>query len=342
MSRKWKSVWMISTLLFIWASVAACTVDVDPTDISKTESISSDSSSETLTSTSIEESVSLLAAQDTEGNLLSYNGRNAPIITYNEDERALLAYCYSSESSHLPYNITCCAKTDGTETAVYLPDNEMNLNVVFDSDFDVWRIYEMISGMKRNEWIVYYDDDSIVDNAENLRRIMPDGAVPHYFLPEHGLYFPFTEGKMNLTVDMNGNGLEERVTVSYSEGDATVTNAYTLKISGETVTELSGKGSFRGAFVVDIDEQDSLREIVFEYFDRDGCPEALLLRYDGNSVKTFVFAEWIDCTGDGIVILRSEADASCEGEAVAYLVDEYFRFSGTDMPSVSVNEFGGQ
>lgn len=266
---------------------------------------------------------SKLLASGSEVSLLTYLGSTAPIYTYNSENDILLVYCYGANSAHLPYDLSTGLPVDGSEHPVYIPDLGIDAFIRFDSEYDIWRVLVSEPGSPRTECIVYFDDPAITDISENLRREVLPGAAPRYYLMENGLYYSYDGKAKEITVDLSGDGAEERVVFNKSADHGNGTSDYVIRIDGETAAEIVQADSMEGAFETDVLKEDAFLEIAFEYKDKSGNPTTLLLRYDGNSIRTAVFEAWIDCAGDGTVLLRNE-EGGISSEK--YMADEWFRF----------------
>jgi hypothetical protein len=282
---------------------------------------------------------SRLLASDKEGSLLTYLGGTAPIFTYNSENDVLLVYCYGANSAHLPYDISSGLPVDGSEHPVYVPDLGIDAWVYFDSGFDIWRVFVSEPGTPKVECIVYIDDPAITENTENLRREVLPGAEPRYYAMDNGLYYSYDEKTKEISIDLNGDGTEEKIAFEKSADRKDGTSDFVIRINGEIAAELLQAESMEGAFEVDVFTDDAFREIAFEYRDASGKPTTLLMRYDGNSIRTAVFYAWIDCTGNGTVLLRSEnGDISTE----KFIADQWFRFvTLTDSSGLGETGVGG-
>lgn len=282
---------------------------------------------------------SKLSTSDKEGDLLTYLGSTAPIFTYNSDNDVLLVYCYRSNSSHLPYDLSSGVPADGSEHPVYIPDLGIDARVYFDSAFDIWRVDTSVPGTPETEAIVYMDDPAITEETENLRREVLIGTTPRYYSMENGLYYSYDGKAKEISIDLNGDGTEEKVVFEKSEDHTNGTSDFVIRINGESAAELLKVDSVDGASETDVFADDEYREIAFEYRDASGKPTTLLMRYDGNSIRTALFPAWIDCTGDGTVLLRDE-----QGEVSTdkYIGDRWFHFATLiDSSELSGTEGGG-
>lgn len=282
---------------------------------------------------------SRLLASDKEGSLITYLGSPAPIFTYNSENDILLAYCYGTGSAHLPYDLSSGLPADGLEHPVYVPDLGIDAWVYFDSGFGVWRVSVSEPGTPKKECIVYIDDPAITDSAENLRREVLPGAQPRYYSMDSGLYYAYDGKTKEFSVDLNGDGTAEKVVFEKSADRKDGTSDFVICIDGELVVEILQATSMEGAFETDVYKNDDFREIAFEYRDASGSPETLLMRYDGNSIRTAVFYSWIDCAGNGTVLLRSEDDGISPEKFIA---DQWFHFETlTDSSGLVKTEVGG-
>lgn len=282
---------------------------------------------------------SKLIVSDKEGSLLTYLGRTVPIFTYNSENDILLSYCYGPDSAHLPYDLSSGVPADGSEHPVYIPDLGINARVHFDTDFGIWRVFTSVPGTPETEAIVYIDDPAITGETENLRREVLPGATPRYYSMESGLYYSYDGKAKEISIDLNGDGTAEKVVFEKSADHANGTSDFVIRIDGESAAELLKVDSMYGASETDVYTNDDFREIAFEYRDASNNPTTLLMRYDGNSIRTAVFGAWIDCAGDGTVLLRNE-----EGEVSAekYIADQWFHFvTLTDSSELDETEAGG-
>jgi len=280
-----------------------------------------------------------LLSSDKEGRPLTYLGSPAPIFTYNSENDILLAYCYETGSAHLPYDLSSGLPADGSEHPVYIPDLGIDAWVYFDSGLGIWRVSVSEPGKPKEECIVYIDDPAITDRAENLRREVQSGAQPRYYAMDNGLYYAYDGKAKEISIDLNGDGTAEKVVFEKSADHVDGTSDFVIRINGELAAELLKVNSMEGAFETDVDANDVFREIAFEYRDASGKPATLLMRYDGNSIRTAVFDAWIDCAGNGTVFLRSEEDGS---SAEKFIADEWFRFvTLTDSSGLGETEVGG-
>lgn len=266
---------------------------------------------------------SRLSASDKESGLLTYMGSTAPIFTYNSENDILLAYCYDSGSAHLPYDLSSGLPVDGSEQPVYIPDLGVDAVVRFDVEYDIWRVFMSGSGSTQTESIVYIDDPLITGMAENLRREALPGSAPRYYAAESGIYYGYDGMTKEISVDLNGDGAAEKIIIDKTADRNDGTADYIVRIDGEEVAEILQAASMEGAFEADVYVNDDYKEIAFEYRDADNNPATLLMRYDGNSIRTAVFAARIDCAGNGNVLLRNE-DGGTSSEK--YIADRWFHF----------------
>lgn len=275
------------------------------------------------------ETVQPLVISDTEGILLTYMGSPAPIIAFNREREELLAYCFESGSSHIPYVLSKGIPTDGTEHTVYIPDFELTATVLFDMQRGVWRIFMSPAGSDSSgetEWAIYTDRASITDWSGDLRRETAPGVQPRYYSVESGVFYLFSEGSLTIAADMNGDGETEMLYVfSENEGKGKTMDC-TVRISGEEVFRIEEVLRFSGAYITDVYAGDMYKEIVLEYEDKSGKPVSEIVRYDGSSVRTKVLIGSIDCSGNGSVYLRGDSTGAPDGGTVIYEVDGRFIF----------------
>ncbi len=318
-----RSGWIV-ILIAACAVVSACALKKPPLTADATGSVSATAIVVSEPSTENPLPSSKLSASDKEGDLLTYLGSTAPIFTYNSENDVLLAYCYRSNSSHLPYDLSSGVPADGSEHPVYIPDLGIDAWIYFDSGFEIWRVSTSVPGTPTTESIVYMDDPAITAETENLRREVLIGTTPRYYSVENGLYYSYDGKAKEISVDLNGDGTEEKIVFEKSADHTNGTSDFSIRINGESVAELLKVNSMDGASKTDVFSDDDFKEIAFEYRDASGKPTTLLLRYDGNSIRTAVFPAWIDCTGDGTVLLRDE-----QGEVSTdkYTADQWFHFA---------------
>ncbi len=270
-----------------------------------------------------------LAISDTEGVLLTYMDSPAPIIAYDREREALLVYCYTRGSSHVPYVINKGIPKDGSEHTVYIPDFDQTATVFFDVSKDIWRIFMAPVGTdssEETEWVVYNDRVGITDRSAGLRRETAPGVQPRYYSVESGVFYLFNEGSLTIAADMNGDGATEMFYVFSGNEETGETMDYTVRISGEEVFRIEDVLLFSGAYITDVNVSDKYKEIVLEYEDGSGQPVSEMVRYDGSSVRTKVLVGSIDCSGNSRVFLRGEDTGAADGGTVIYEVDGRFIF----------------
>jgi hypothetical protein len=315
--------WVVM-LITVCAVLSACGLkESSPLTVQGSGSVSATAIVVVEPSTESTQPTSRLLASDKESSLLTYLGGSAPIFTYNSENDVLLAYCYGTSSAHLPYDLSSGVPVDGLEHPVYVPDLGIDVRVYFDSGFEIWRVFVSMPGASEMECIVYIDDPAITDRTENLRREVLPGAQPRYYSMESGLYYSYEGKTKEISVDLNGDGTAEKVAFEKNADHEDGTSDFSIRINGEMAAELLQARSMEGAFETDVYANDAFREIAFEYLDATGKPATLLMRYDGNSIRTAVFYAWIDCAGNGTVLLRSEEEGF---SAQKFIADQWFRF----------------
>ncbi|MBN1891763.1 MAG: hypothetical protein JW780_03210 [Clostridiales bacterium] len=269
-----------------------------------------------------------LSVSDTEGTLLTYLDHPAPVFAYSREYSELIAYCYEDGSSHLPY-VLGRADQASSEYVVYIPDFDRTVNVLFDEEYEIWRVFTSPLGSnsgEATEWVVYSDREHIANRAADLQREVVSGAKPRYYSVESGLYYFFREGGLTVAIDMNGDGSTEMINVFSTDYGKNKTSDCSVRINGEEGFIIEDVRSFSGAYVTDVNDQDDWKEVVFEYCDSSGAAVSEIMRYDGNSIRTEVLRGDVDCAGDGKVYQRTSGSDPSGEETVAYEVDEYFVF----------------
>ncbi len=273
-----------------------------------------------------------LIASDTEGRFLYYRENPAPVFAYNQEYGELIAYCYESGSSHLPYVLSKREADDDSGYTKYIPEFNRSVKVLFDSEYGVWRVFTSPVGAESDpetEWIIYNDREYIVDRAANLRREAAPGAKPRYYSIESGLYYFLDEGGLTLAVDMNGDGATEMLSVIPEGYGKNKTADFSVRLNGEAGFVIEDVLSFSGAYVTDVDEGDDWKEVVFEYRDSKGESVCEIMRYDGNRIRSEILKGSIDCAGNRVIYQRTEETGNIGEAPVTYEVDEYFMFRKT-------------
>jgi hypothetical protein len=284
-----------------------------------------------------------------DGYYFQYYG--GPLFAYNKAEDVLIAYCYTTGSSHLPYNLTYAAKNDGSINQFKIPEFDLTVYYYFDTDYGIWRLFDYnpdtplieggnseISEWNSNEFRVYYDTEDILAHADQLYRFNYSFCTPKYREYDEILFFEadmvnssnYEDGfTKEISVDMNGDGIPEQIKVapvslSTSGGEL---NNYSISINGEKKIDVEWCSELIGIYVTDISKEDSYKEVICEFGYTDGYTQNHIIQYDGKEVKQEVFDCIYDIPGDGSVLVGKGQFLQTVVAKKEYSVDSSFAFT---------------
>jgi len=274
---------------------------------------------------------------------------SGPLFAYSKTRDALLAYCYADSTAHTPYNLTENADITGKVNEFYFPEFDLTVYYRLDTDTNIWRIYkvdpeskEALLAASPGEYIVYNDAEDILTYAPHLHRFNADAKLtaPRYRDEKADLFFQavavandqnkdgiidfYTSGGVELTIDMDGDGYDELFTV-VRKG-----LGYKVKING---VDILGEKNliFTGVDVIDIDSEDTYREIVCNYKDEfDFVVKSIVIRFVDGAVNTFEAFRILEVKGDGKIQFISN-DIFLDTQAIyEYSVSQQFTITTPD------------